>query len=115
MRYWLEDFGLTRQKKTGALQSLRCSRNSSVASQSLRNGGEASRGTENGCSGEEGEEYKVKEAFYRCVASRVACDQAIILENETPPAGLGANVISFTKSDHGRYGFLPSRRAESAS
>jgi len=61
---------------------------------------------------EAGEQFKVKDAFYRSVASTFAADQVIILENEAPPADLrGANIIYFTKSERGRYGFLPASRS----
>lgn len=52
--------------------------------------------------------YDVKGAFYRGVASMFSLDQVIILENEDPPEGLtGANIIAFTGTDQGRFGFLP--------
>ncbi len=57
---------------------------------------------------EGGEEYHVKDTFYRGVASAFASNQIIVLENEEPPADLdGAHVVTFTGASHGRSGFLP--------
>jgi hypothetical protein len=64
----------------------------------------------------EGEEYHVKDAFYRNVAKLFADDQVIIMENEPPPQDLvQVNVISFTGADHGRRGFLPEQPPNSSS
>ncbi|MBW2734411.1 MAG: hypothetical protein JRH20_18645 [Deltaproteobacteria bacterium] len=52
--------------------------------------------------------YDVKDAFYRCVAEQFASDQILIFENEDPPEGISANIITFTGSDSGRRGFIPS-------
>ena len=63
-------------------------------------------------SSEAGEEFKVKDAFYRGVAADFGSAQVIVLENEAPPADLtDANIVSFTGADHGRSGFLPRRSA----
>ncbi len=63
---------------------------------------------------ENGEEFKVKETFYRAVASDFAQNQVIIIENEEPPIDLAnAHVIAFTGHTHGRPGFLP-RRSDAA-
>ena len=48
----------------------------------------------------------VKEAFYRSLSSAEDI-QVIICENDEPPADLNANIIHFTKSNEGRYGFIP--------
>lgn len=48
----------------------------------------------------------VKDAFYRSL-SNVKDIQVIIFENDGPPADLIANIIHFTKTDEGRYGFIP--------
>lgn len=59
---------------------------------------------------EGGEEYQVKDTFYRGVASAFASNQIIVLENEEPPADLdGAHVVTFTGAAHDRPGFLPRR------
>jgi hypothetical protein len=53
----------------------------------------------------------VKDSFYADVASSFSDAQVIILENEDPPAQLvdseGFNLIAFSKTDEGRYGFIP--------
>lgn len=53
----------------------------------------------------------VKDSFYTDIASSFSDTQVIILENEDPPAQLigskGFNLISFSKTDEGRYGFIP--------
>lgn len=53
----------------------------------------------------------VKDSFYTDVASSFSDVQVIILENEDPPARLvgseGFNLITFSKTDEGRYGFIP--------
>lgn len=53
----------------------------------------------------------VKDSFYADVASSFSDVQVIILENEDPPARLigseGFNLIAFSKTDEGRYGFIP--------
>lgn len=57
---------------------------------------------------EDGEEYQVKDTFYRSVVSAFASNQIIVLENEEPPADLdGAHVVKFTGAARGRSGFLP--------
>ena len=48
----------------------------------------------------------VKEAFYKSL-SKSKDLQVVICENDHPPAGLDANVIHFTKTNEGRYGFIP--------
>ncbi len=48
----------------------------------------------------------VKEAFYRSLSAAVGI-QVIVCENDEPPADLNANVIHFTKTNEGRYGFIP--------
>lgn len=61
-------------------------------------------------SSEGGDVYDVKDAFYWGVASDFSSDQVIIFENEDPPEDFeGANVIAFTGTNHGRFGFLPRR------
>lgn len=54
----------------------------------------------------------VKDAFYRSVAKEFPVAQVIILENEDPPADLGesTNVIRFTGANHGRRGFIPTKK-----
>jgi hypothetical protein len=51
----------------------------------------------------------VKDLFYRSLAQRFSDGQVLIFENEPPPADLAGkgNVISFTKTSVGRYGFIP--------
>lgn len=51
----------------------------------------------------------VKANFYRQLALESAGRQVIILENDDPPSDLeeSVNVLHFTRSDHGRYGFIP--------
>jgi len=48
----------------------------------------------------------VKEAFYRSLSAAVGI-QVIICENDDPPADLRANIVHFTKTNEGRYGFIP--------
>jgi len=48
----------------------------------------------------------VKEAFYRSLSAAEGI-QVIICENDDPPIYLSENVIHFTKTDEGRYGFIP--------
>ena len=48
----------------------------------------------------------VKEAFYRSLSAAVGI-QVIICENDDPPADLSANIIHFTRTNEGRYGFIP--------
>lgn len=48
----------------------------------------------------------VKEAFYRSLSTAKGI-QVIICENDDPPADLSANIIHFTKTNEGRYGFIP--------
>lgn len=48
----------------------------------------------------------VKEAFYKSLSSAEGI-QVIICENDDPPADISANVIHFTKTNEGRYGFIP--------
>lgn len=48
----------------------------------------------------------VKDAFYRSLSTAKDI-QVIIFENDSPPADLIANIIHFTKTDEGRYGFIP--------
>ena len=51
----------------------------------------------------------VKDNFYRSIARSFGDAQVFIFENETPPDDLGAeaNIVKFTKSTSGRYGFIP--------
>jgi AAA domain-containing protein len=58
---------------------------------------------------EDGFSSAVKEYFYKSLVSSFRDVQVIILENDPPPADVAtdANVISFTKSSTGRYGFFP--------
>jgi len=53
----------------------------------------------------------VKDSFYSDVASSFSDVQVIILENEDPPTQLigseGFNLIAFSKTKEGRYGFIP--------
>ena len=53
----------------------------------------------------------VKDSFYNDIASSFRGTQVIILENEDPPIQLASsddiNLIAFTKTSHGRYGFIP--------
>lgn len=51
----------------------------------------------------------VKEAFYRSLAEKPDNHQVIILENDPPPAGIkdSANIVVFTGTEHGRWGFIP--------
>ena len=48
----------------------------------------------------------VKDAFYRNLSDAVSI-QVIVCENDDPPTDLNANVIHFTKTNEGRYGFIP--------
>ena len=51
---------------------------------------------------------EVKAAFFRGTAAQFKERQVLVLENEDPPTDLGGvNVIRFTKSVDGRYGFFP--------
>lgn len=51
----------------------------------------------------------VKEYFYKSIAGAFKDAQVLILENDAPPAKLDeeANIITFTKTASGRYGFIP--------
>lgn len=53
----------------------------------------------------------VKDSFYADIAASFSDAQVIILENEEPPAQLigseGFNLIAFSKTNEGRYGFIP--------
>jgi hypothetical protein len=54
----------------------------------------------------------VKDALYRSLAGGDARGQVIVLENERPPEDVingTATCLEFTKSDVGRYGFIPLR------
>lgn len=55
----------------------------------------------------------VKDSFYNDIANSFSDVQVIILENEDPPSQLAAsddiNLIAFTKTSRGRYGFIPVR------
>jgi len=55
---------------------------------------------------DEGFSTDVKEAFYRSLSAAVGI-QVIVCENDDPPADLIANIIHFTKTNGGRYGFIP--------
>jgi AAA domain len=58
---------------------------------------------------EDGFSSAVKEYFYKSLVSSFRDAQVIVLENDPPPAevAIEANVIIFTKSSAGRYGFFP--------
>jgi hypothetical protein len=58
---------------------------------------------------EDGFSSAVKEYFYKSLVSSFRDVQVIILENDPPPAEVAsdANVVAFTKSSNGRYGFFP--------
>jgi len=56
--------------------------------------------------GDESFSTDVKEAFYRSLSAAVGI-QVIICENDNPPADLSANIIHFTGTNEGRYGFIP--------
>jgi hypothetical protein len=51
----------------------------------------------------------VKDYFYESIAETFRDAQVLILENDSPPPGLTGdiNMITFTKTDSGRYGFIP--------
>lgn len=51
----------------------------------------------------------VKEHFYTSTAGIFSDAQVLILENDAPPASLAseANIVTFTKTTSGRYGFIP--------
>lgn len=57
----------------------------------------------------------VKDSFYNDISSSFRDVQVIILENEDPPSQLATsdniNLIAFTKTSRGRYGFIPVRNA----
>ena len=55
---------------------------------------------------ERGFSTDVKEAFYRSLSDAVGI-QVIICENDDPPVDLSANIIHFTGTNEGRYGFIP--------
>jgi hypothetical protein len=59
--------------------------------------------------GEEQFPVSVKEAFYRSIAEEFKGAQVIVLENDEPPVDLAskANVVLFTGSKAGRWGFIP--------
>ena len=59
--------------------------------------------------GEQNFSPDVKTNFYRQLALSSKNRQVIVLENDDPPKDLDdtVNVIHFTRSDHGRYGFIP--------
>lgn len=60
----------------------------------------------------------VKDSFYIDIASSFSDVQVIILENEDPPAHLvgsnGFNLIAFSKTSEGRYGFIPAQENKTA-
>jgi hypothetical protein len=51
----------------------------------------------------------VKDYFYKSIAGTFNDAQVLVLENDAPPAALDgqANIIRFTKTASGRYGFIP--------
>lgn len=53
----------------------------------------------------------VKSAFFADLAASFSAEQVILLENDEPPDDVlesgAVNVVRFTKSDDGRYGFIP--------
>jgi hypothetical protein len=53
----------------------------------------------------------VKEHFYISMTQAFKDAQVLILENDAPPASLAteANIVTFTKTASGRYGFIPMR------
>lgn len=55
---------------------------------------------------EKGFSTDVKEAFYRSLSAAEGI-QVIVCENDDPPADLSANIIHFTGTNEGRYGFIP--------
>lgn len=55
---------------------------------------------------DEGFSTDVKGAFYRSLSNAEGI-QVIIFENDDPPADLRANIVYFTKTNQGRYGFIP--------
>jgi len=59
--------------------------------------------------GESGFAPVLKEEFYRATARDFKDQQVIIMENDDPPTDIAENpnIILFTKSDQGRYGFFP--------
>lgn len=59
--------------------------------------------------GEEQFPVSVKEAFYRTIAASFKETQVIIIENDEPPVDLDseANIVLFTGTRNGRWGFLP--------
>jgi hypothetical protein len=56
----------------------------------------------------------VKDAFYRSLAVTFSDSQVIILENDPPPTDLGltVNIIEFTGTEQGRFGFIPKQQAD---
>jgi rubrerythrin len=62
--------------------------------------------------GDESFSTDVKEAFYRSLSAAVGI-QVIICENDDPPADLSANIIHFTGTNEGRYGFIPKVKEDS--
>ena len=64
--------------------------------------------------GEQGFSPDVKANFYRQLALGSANRQVIVLENDDPPDDVdkSVNVIHFTGSDLGRYGFIPTSTAD---
>jgi hypothetical protein len=55
----------------------------------------------------------VKDAFYRSLAATCGESQIVILENDPPPTDLdgSVNIIEFTGTDRGRWGFIPKPQA----
>jgi hypothetical protein len=53
----------------------------------------------------------VNAAFYGALAAGIVAGQVIVFENEDPPSGLKDGILHhhFSKSAHGRYGFIPVR------
>lgn len=58
---------------------------------------------------EKGFSPNVKEAFFRALATGSNGAQVVVFENEDPPRDLDtiANIIRFSGTTHGRWGFLP--------
>jgi hypothetical protein len=59
--------------------------------------------------GEDGFPLAVKDGFYTTLAADFDDAQVVIIENGEPPQEIAASasLTHFTKSDHGRYGFIP--------
>ncbi len=67
--------------------------------------------------GEEAVPNDLKRLFLQTLSSSLGHTQALLLENDLPIQGglAGVNIIEFTKTGEGRYGFFPTRRQGGAS